>query len=173
MYYVLVKEVGEYSGMDYEPIEVHTTMEDAIKSQDFYIKKMELKNKIATLYGRCCSHKEYLIFEVNHKDPIVSIETELQTLEQSYEEELALATAWKKEFDLQKEIETKIRETERIQSQKESINAFMNWWDHENDPYFKEKKAAKIRDIKTVLQPYLLHTNDQKVMDWFKKRHIL
>lgn len=173
MYYVLVEEIGEYSSMDYKPFEVYTTMEDAIKSQDIYVKKMELKNKIATLYGRCCSHKEYLIFEVNHKDPIVSIDKEIQILEQHYEEELAKAMAWKKEFDLQKEIETKIRETERIQSQKESIDAFIHWWDHENDPYFNEKKTAKIRDIKTVLQPYLLYTNDQKVMDWFKQHHIL
>lgn len=172
MYYVLVQETGEYSSMDYKVIEVHTTMEDALNSKEFYIKRMELKNKIATLYGRFYDHKEYLIFEVNQKEPIVSIKEELQKLEKHYEKKLIEATAWKKEFDLQKEIEKNIRETQEIQSQKEIIDSFMNWWDDKNDPYFEEKKAAKIRELKTVLQPYLLKTNNQNTIKWFKQQNI-
>lgn len=171
-YYVLVRELNDYSYSDYNVVGVYRTRNDAETFKKLREKEQEYKNDIASCKADWMDYGTYVIHEVEEENTNICLEEELRNLEKMYHDEMKHAKAWKKEFDRQKKIEEEEYQKKVLQDQKERVYAFMEWWDNGNDPWFQEKKQARIREIKDTLRSYIYKTKDSAVYEWVIQKGI-
>jgi hypothetical protein len=171
MYYVLVKETGEYSSLQYEPIEVFKNLEDAENGKQLYITEDIYLNKISTLRRKPYYTSNFIIFQVNERNSL-NFEDELSNLINKYDTELAEATVWREQYNNDRLMEAKKEQEDILQIQKRNIYNFIDKWENCNDDDFQDKKYAKIKILEQSLPSYLKQTNDIYVWDWVRKYHI-
>ena len=171
MYYVLIKETGEYSSFKYEPIEIYKTLEDAENGKQLHITEDFYLDKISTLRRKLYHISNFVIFQVNEKK-YLNFEDELSNLKNKYENELAAATAWREQYNNDRLMEAKKELEEILQIQKRNIYNFIDKWENCNDADFQDKKYAKVKILEQSLPSYLKQTNDKYVWDWVRKYHI-
>lgn len=174
--FVVIKETGEYSSMDYMPIAVFKNSDDAYTYQSLKEYEAELLNQIAEMR---LERRDYPTFEVMEVPEITfdtgySLEIEMAKLDDMYKVDLESATEWRKEYDLKvadAELQRKRAETE---IQRIHVYTFIDWWNAGSggDAFFEEKKTARFRDVKKDLQGYLLSTADDKVLSWMRQNNI-
>ena len=87
MYYVLVKEFGEYDYFKYEPIEVYKTLEDAENSKQLHITEDSYIHKISTLRRKPYDKPNFVIFKVNECNNL-NFTDDLNNLTNKYENEI-------------------------------------------------------------------------------------
>lgn len=168
MYYVLVKEFGEYDYFKYEPIEVYKTLEDAENSKQLHITEDSYIHKISTLHRKPYDKPNFVIFQVNEKK-YLNFEDELSNLKNKYENELAEASAWREQYNKDLIDKAAIETEKRLNMQKRIIYNVIDLWDNCND---EGKKSINIKEIEQTLLSYLKQTNDKYVWDWVRKYHI-
>jgi len=173
MYYVLVKEIGEYNSLKHEPIGVYKTFEDAENSKQLYITEDIYLNRISTLYRKFYDVSNFIIFKVNEHDSISRhFEDELNNLIKKYETKLVEAIKWREQYDNDKLMEGRIESDKILQIQKRNIYNFIDKWENCNDDDFQDEKYTKVKILEQSLPSYLKQTNDMYVWDWVRKYNI-
>lgn len=169
MPYLVVKETGEYSGFDYEPICVCGDVATAEKKVESLTKQMNRQREINYLYNRWIQEFEYVI---HHVEEVNNCDDECDA---NYEVELERATEWRKKYDEEKKEQENKKNNERLQLYFEEINDFIEWMElhgHKN----VEKKQTKINAITPKMEYYLANRNNQRIASMFRQiqpNHIL
>jgi hypothetical protein len=173
--YVLVKEMGEYSGFSYEIIAYY----DNIVEADYAVKKLEYENKLkkelARLTGQWTEQCDYMIEEIKDGKTLIDIQTEeqfrieKQKIDAFYKVKLEEATLEKTKIEKEKDL----RKQHLKDLEKQEVLAFWEWWNHGSaDPFFDDKKQAKIRDILPKVKGYLINGDSDIILyrqlyDWY------
>lgn len=167
MYYVLVKEFGEYDYFKYEPIEVYKTLEDAENSKQLHITEDSYIHKISTLRRKPYDKPNFVIFKVNECNNL-NFTDDLNNLTNKYENELAEANAWREQYDKDILADAAIQTERKLNTYRIIIYDVIDKWNTYND---EVKKSINI-EIQHSLRTYLQQKNDEFVWNWVRKYHI-
>lgn len=174
--FVVVKETGEYSSMDYRVLAVCATLDDAVKYQGIQEYKASLLDKIAALRLERRDVPRFEIMEVPDILPesMDSLEVELNKLDELYKHDLDAAKEWREAYDRDREAAVIQRKKEDTERQRAVVYGFMEWWNAgtTGDAFFHEKKLARFREIKKDFQAYLLTTGDEVVLAWMRENNV-
>ena len=141
MYYVLVKEFGEYDYFKYEPIEVYKTLEDAENSKQLHITEDSYIHKISTLRRKPYDKPNFVIFKVNECNNL-NFTDDLNNLTNKYENELAEANAWREQYDKDILADAAIQTERKLNTYRIIIYDVIDKWNTYND---EVKKSINIK----------------------------
>lgn len=158
MPFVVVAERGEYSCFNYEVISVYETEQaanDAVRKME---RKDELDWMIARQYGKWANEPcTFEIVEVPSNETVDDSDiTELEA-------ELQKALEWRKAHDEEKERQKAIEKERHLDSLREQIGEFLEWWDTKRHLADKEKRKTRLGTITHIVKQYMLHRNDPEV----------
>jgi hypothetical protein len=174
--YVVIKETGEYSNFDYVPLAVFKEIDNAYTYQSLKEYEADILNKIAHLRRERWDAPTFEVVELPEIafDSDHSLETEMAKLDEMYKDKLQSAVKWREEYD-RKEADNEAQRI-RVETERQRMNVyvFIDWWNAggNGDPFFEDKKTARLREVKKDLQGYLLRSADDKVLSWMRENHI-
>lgn len=171
--YVVIKECGEYSYFHYEIIGYFTNEEQAKYAVELLEYEKSLQAELDTINCGWRESCEYIIQTVSDGSEMLNIQDkdalcrEKEKLQDTYKDKIEQAKqnrAIKEKHKMEHDKKVK-------QERKEYVLEFWEWWNKgkEIDPYFDEKKQAKIREILPIMFKYLGEEYHSREMgEWFK-----
>jgi hypothetical protein len=174
MLYVVTEETGEYKPI-VEPIASFRVLEEAEKYKKIREYEENIRQEIDTLRREWGDMKSYEIYKVKDHDGTIDLQRELRQIDSTYGEELSNEISRHTALVRQRQLERHSRDDDLIRYQKAVVNEFMEWWDGgpARDAWFEEKKQAKLRFVRNIVEMYLKKTNDEIVIEWMRTNDFL
>lgn len=168
--YIIIKESGDYSAFISEIVACYNNLDQAKYAVELLEYRHSLEKELNSLTCTWSEQCDYIIREMHIDDLITynesSMVKEKELILEEYKDKIEKAKIVKAHTE-------QLREEKNIEKKNERKKEVLEFWEwlHKGpdiDPYFNEKKQARIRAILPVMSKYLQEDiHSREMIDWF------